>query len=81
MDAAVAEHVRGADDAPALELAEAGADVGAGDAERFGDGVGADGRGGEMQQRVDLRDGPVDTPAGAHFAPVKDELLLDRRQA
>ena len=35
---------------------------------------------GEMQQRVDLRDSPVNPPAGAHLAPVEDELALDRSQ-
>jgi hypothetical protein len=29
---------------------------------------------------VDLGDGAVDAPFGAHFAPMKDELLCDWRK-
>ena len=32
---------------------------------------------GNKQQGVDLGDGPIDAPAGAHFSPMKHELLLN----
>ena len=68
------------DDAPALQLAQAGADVGARHAERRGDLLGVERLRREEQQRVDLRHRAVDAPPRAHLAPVEDELLLDRRQ-
>src|SRR5262249_5105154 len=78
--AAIAQQVCDADDAPALELAQAGADVGARDAERRGDLLGVHRPRRKVQERVDLRDGAVDAPPGAHLAPVEDELLLDGGQ-
>ena len=32
-----------------------------------------------FEQSVKLRDGPVNSPARPHFAPMEDELLVDRR--
>ncbi len=81
MVAAIAEDVDDADDAPALQFAEAGADVGAGDGQGGGDFVGGQRARGNEQQRVELRDGAVESPAGAHFAPVQDEFLRDRSLA
>jgi hypothetical protein len=78
--AAVAEEVGHADDAPALQLAEAGADVRSRDAKSGCDGLRVERRRRQEQQRVNLGDGPVDPPAGAHFPPVEDELFLDGRQ-
>src|SRR6266581_1021162 len=75
--AAVAQNVDDANNAPSLELAEAVADVGAGHGERFGDFLGVEGPRGKEQQGMDLSNGAVDAPAGAHFAPVEDELLRD----
>src|SRR5712691_11077342 len=75
---AVAQNVDDADDAPSLELAQAVADIGAGHGERFGAFLGVEGPRGKEQQGMDLSDGAVDAPAGAHFAPVEDELLGDR---
>src|SRR2546426_3706822 len=75
--AAVAQNVDDANNAPSLELAQAVADVGACHGERFGDFLGVEGPRGKEQQGMDLSDGAVDAPAGAHFAPVEDELLRD----
>src|SRR5712691_7699363 len=75
--AAVAQNVDDANNAPSLELAEAVADIGAGHGERFGDFLGMERPRGKEQQGMDLSDGAVDAPAGAHFAPVEDELLRD----
>ncbi len=60
---------------PVLQFLEAGADVGAGNGEGVGDILGGEGFRREVEQRVHLGDGAVDPPAGAHFAPVQDELL------
>ena len=78
--APIAQDVGDPDDAPALQLAQAVADVRAGDAERRGDVLGVQRPVGQEQQRVDLGDRAVDAPARAHLPPVEDELLLDRRQ-
>src|SRR5713226_4917073 len=75
--AAVTQNVDDADNAPSLELAQAVADIGAGNGERFGDFLGMERPRGKEQQGMDLSDGAVDAPAGAHFAPVEDELLRD----
>src|SRR5712692_4753626 len=75
--AAVTQNVDDADNAPSLELAQAVADVGAGHGERLGDFLGMERPRGKEQQGMDLSDGAVDAPAGAHFAPVEDELLRD----
>ena len=39
-----------------------------------GDFFGGEGFGREVEQGVHLCDGAVDSPAGAHFAPVEDEF-------
>src|SRR5205814_5295720 len=67
-------------DPPPLEFFEAGADVGPGHVQGFGDLFGVQGILRDVQQRMDLGDGPVNAPAGAHLTPVQDELLLDWRQ-
>jgi hypothetical protein len=78
--AAVAEDRRDADDAPAEKFAEAGGDIGAGDAKSVRDLFGGDGAVGEIEESVDLGDGAVDAPASAHLAPMKDEALGDGRE-
>ena len=45
-----------------------------------GDFLGVDRARRQIEQGVDLGDGAVDAPAGAHFPPMKDELLFDRRE-
>ena len=59
--------------APVLQLAQARADVGAGDDERLAELVGVHRPAGQVKQRMDLRDGSVEAPACAHLAPVQDE--------
>ena len=49
--------------------------IGARDGECVRDFIGMQRLGGEKQQRVDLRDGAVETPATAHLAPVNDVAL------
>src|SRR4029453_11084670 len=73
--APVAQDVGDADQAPACQFAQAGADVGAGHVEGEGDVFGVHGAGREIEQGVDLRDGAVDPPGGAELTPVEDELL------
>ena len=75
MVAPVAQHVHNAHDAPALQLAQAGANVRAGHSQRLGNFVGGEGPRRNEQQRVHLRHGAVDAPAGAHFTPMENELL------
>src|SRR5208337_3281773 len=77
MVAAVAQRVHHAHDAPALQLAKARAHVRARYRKRPGDVFGVDRLGRNEKQRMDLRHGAVDAPAGAHFTPVEDELLRD----
>jgi hypothetical protein len=45
--------------------------------ERRDDVVGAERRLGQEEEGVDLADGAVDPPAGAHLSEMQDELLLD----
>jgi hypothetical protein len=75
--ALVAEDVHQFDDAPALKLLEAGADVRAGNAEHLDDVVGVERPGRDVEQCVGLSDSAIDPPACPHFAPMEDELLLD----
>src|SRR6202162_5839443 len=75
MIATVAQHVHDTDDAPALKFAEAGADVGTSDGEGDGNLIGGQRVRRDEEQGVDLGDGAVDAPAGAHFAPMEDEFL------
>ena len=75
--ALVPEDVGQFDDAPALKLLQAGADIGAGDAKHLDDVVGVERPGGDVEQRVGLGNGAVDPPARPHFAPMENELLLD----
>ena len=77
MVAAVAHDMRHPHDAPALQLTEAVADVGAGDVEDFDDLIGIQGLRGDEQQRVNLGNRPVDPPPRPHLAPMQDELLLN----
>ena len=67
-------------DAPTLKFFEAVTDVGAGDVEGGGDFVGRTRAGRDIEQGMNLRDGAVDAPAGAHFSPVQDEFLFDPTQ-
>src|SRR5215472_148469 len=75
--AAVSQDMHDADYAPALELAQAGAHIGARDGKRLGNVFRGQGRRGKKQQGVHLCHGAVNAPAGAHFAPVEDEFLCD----
>jgi hypothetical protein len=77
--APVALHMDHLHDAPVLELLEAVAHVGAGDAERLADLLGVERLRGDEEQGMDLGDGAVDPPADAHLAPVEDEPLFDWR--
>ena len=43
------------------------------DGEGFSDLFGGQRLGGDEEQGVNLRDGAVNAPAGAHFAPMEDE--------
>ena len=80
MVAAIAQHMDQVDDAPALQFAQAGADVGARHGQGGGNFVGRKRLGRKKEQGVDLGNGAVDTPFGAHFAPVKDKFLCDWRK-
>ena len=73
--AAVAHAAVDLHEIPVLQFLQAGADVGARDGEGVGDVFGGEGFRREVEQGVDLGDGAVDSPAGAHFAPVEDEFL------
>src|ERR1041384_7862894 len=80
MVAAVSENVDHADDSPSLQLAQAGADIGAGDRESLGDLLGVERLLRNKKERMDLGHGAIDSPTRAHFAPVQDEFLLDLRE-
>jgi len=71
--APVAGQVHEPDQVPALQLADAVADVRARHGQRVGDLFGVHRAAGDVEQRVDLRDRAVHAPAGTHFAPVQDE--------
>src|SRR5882724_13696268 len=73
MIAAIADDVNDSDDAPVLELMQAGADIRTGYAERFDDLVRGQRLLGEEEKSVNLGDGAIDPPAGPHFAPMEDE--------
>src|SRR5579862_2837925 len=78
--ALIAEDVGELDDAPALQLFEAGADIRPRDAERLDDVVSVEGMWRDVQEGVHLGDAAADAPLRAHLAPVQDEPLLDGRQ-
>src|ERR1700687_5831806 len=61
---------------PALQFADTGAHVGAGNAQSPCDFLSGKRRRGNVQQRVDLRHRPVDSPARSHLSPVQNELFL-----
>src|SRR5450432_2110686 len=71
--APVAAQVDQADQAPALQLAQAVADVGARDLQVLDDLVGMHRSPGDVEQGMNLRHGTVDAPAGPHLAPVQNE--------
>jgi len=75
MVALIAHNMDEPDNAPALELAQAVADIGPRDAERLRNGLGVQGRRGKVKERMNLRDRAVDAPARAHLAPMQDKLL------
>ena len=75
MVAAVAEYVHDLCEAPVLQFAQAGADIGARHIQRFCNVVGGERLAQHEEQRVNLCDGAVDAPARAHFAPVQDEAF------
>src|SRR6185436_21131694 len=75
--ALVAADVHQLHDAPSLKLLEARTDVRARNFEGLDDVVGVERIGRDVEQCVDLGDGAVDAPSGAHLAPVTDELLLN----
>jgi hypothetical protein len=64
------------DDAPSLKLTEGCAHIGSGNSEDGLDFLGVEGAGAHEKERVDLGDGAIDTPPGAHLPPMKDELPL-----
>src|SRR5204862_5132521 len=64
-------------DAPVLEFPKAGAGIRTGDTQRLGDLIRRQRLLGKDEEGVNLRDGPVDAPTGAHFSPVQNELLGD----
>src|SRR5205823_430769 len=76
----VAQQMNEFDDPPALQLLEAGADVGPRHVERFGDLLRVERPFRNVEQRVNLGHGAIDPPARAHLSPVEDELLLNGRQ-
>lgn len=55
------------------QFLEAVANIAARYSQCFADFVGGQGAFGDIEQRMDLRDGPIDPPLLAHIAPVKDE--------
>ena len=65
---------------PALQFLEAGAHIGAGHVQRLGDVFRVQWLRRNKEQRMDLSDRAVDPPTGAHFAPMQDELLLNRTE-
>ena len=73
MVAPVARQVGQADQIPALQFTQAGAHIGACHPQRVGNLLGVHGPALDVQQGVDLGDGAVDAPAGAHFAPMQNE--------
>src|SRR5215469_8692313 len=75
MVAAIPEHMHDSDNAPPLQFTQAGAHVRTGHGQRRGDFVGRHRLGGKKKQGVNLGDGAVDTPLGAHLAPMQDEFL------
>ncbi len=75
MIAAVAGDVDDLDDSPVLQLAQAVADVGAGDAQSVANFLRVERFFGGEEQGVDLRDGAVDAPLLPHLAPMEDEVL------
>jgi len=73
--------VRDADDTPALQLAQAVADVRTGDAQGSRELLGVQGLWREIENGMDLRYCAIDSPSRPHFSPMQDEALLDRRES
>jgi len=71
--ATVPHHMHHLREAPGLEFFQTRTHIGAGDTERVRDLVRCDWAAEQIQQRMNLRDGAVDAPARAHFAPVENE--------
>ena len=67
-------------DSPPLQLFQARAHIRAGHSEGLGDQFCVQRFLRDVEQRVNLRHGPVDAPTRAHFTPVEDKLLLDWRE-
>ena len=76
----IPEHVDDPHDAPTLQFAQAGADVRTRYGERGRDFFRMQWLLGEEEQGMHLGNGPVNTPTGAHLAPVQDEFLFNRRE-
>src|ERR1700687_3137894 len=70
----VPQHMRNLHNPPPLQLTQAGAHVRSGHRQRRRDLLGRQRAGRDVEQRVNLGDGPVDAPRGTHLAPVDDEL-------
>src|SRR5436190_18277371 len=77
---AVAQDMNHFNNPPVLQLPEAGADIRAGDRQRPGNLFGMEWLSRKIKQRMNLRYRAVDSPAGAHLAPMENELLLDGTQ-
>ena len=78
--ALITQDVNQLHDSPALQLFDAGADIGSGHVERFGDFLRMKRFWRNIKQSVNLSDGPIDAPARSHLSPMKDELLLNRAE-
>jgi len=80
MVALIAQHMDTLHDSPALQFFEARADIRAGHTERQCNLLRVDRARGQIEQGMDLGDGPIDAPPRAHFSPVQNELLFHRRE-
>ena len=65
---------------PGLQLFEPHADIGARERQALGNLIGIDRARGEKDQRIDLPDSAVDSPAAAHFAKMRNKLAGEFRQ-
>jgi hypothetical protein len=77
---AIAEDMNDPNDSPVLQIPEAGADIRTGDAQGIYDLVRGERLFGKEKEGMDLGNGAIDSPAGAHFPPVEDEFLGNERQ-
>ena len=80
MIAPVAQNMYGMHQPQVLQLFNTVADIGACHAERFGNFLGIHRPAQDIEQGMDLRNGTVDPPFGAHFAPVEDKFFSGRIQ-